>query len=170
MKTKTTVEYLDEVKAKLGISSDYELAKRLQLSKQRISTYRSGGTFHNAMAARVAEILDLSLAKVIADMELERARIHDARSDGFASANQEFWERIARKVAGVVLPVALASAIAAPSPVDAAQNSIAAAHPNVCVLCKVALRRRLQAWTAALAGALTHTLELLTGASGPRLT
>jgi len=118
-----TVEYLDAVKKKLEISSDYALQTPLQVTKQAVSRYRNGGTFDHLVAARVARILGLAELKVIADMELERAQSEEHR---------ELWKRLARRVAGVLLPAAIA-AVASPA-ADAAVRSAC------CVLCKIPRR------------------------------
>jgi plasmid maintenance system antidote protein VapI len=106
-----TVQYLNAAKRKLEISSDYALAKRLGITKASISLLVNGrSVMSNTTAAKIAEILELDPLRVIADMELERG------------TNDELWRRIARKVAGVVLPVAIAGSIAAPSPAGASAD------------------------------------------------
>lgn len=84
-----TTQYLDAVKKRLNITSDYGLQKPLGVTKSGVSWLANGGTMSNTTAARVAEILDLPLARVIADMEIERG------------TNDELWKRIAKKVAFV---------------------------------------------------------------------
>lgn len=70
---------IDRAQEKLGVSSDYELAKKLDMPKQRISAYRKGEEKPNAYAcARLAEVLDVDpmalLAQVEADTEKNEAR------------------------------------------------------------------------------------------------
>lgn len=104
-----TIEYLAAAKAKLQISSDYELAKRLGVSRQSVSDLVHGATMKNSTAARVAEILEIDPLRVIADAELERASGPEQR---------KLWERIAARVAAGVL-VAIGAATIAPSPARA---------------------------------------------------
>jgi plasmid maintenance system antidote protein VapI len=95
---KTTRQYLAEVKRALEISSDYALAKQLRVTRATMSLLANGHTaMGNTTAARVAEILDLPLARVIADMELERG------------SNHELWTRI--RAAAAVLVGAVAGAL-----------------------------------------------------------
>lgn len=103
-----TTQYCAAMKQRLQITSDYALAKALGVPKQTISNYANGvRTFDNTMAAKVAEILDVPVMKVIADMELERG------------TNDELWKRIARRAAGVLVPAAIASVALPPSSAEA---------------------------------------------------
>lgn len=94
---KTTVQYLDAVKRELGISSDYALAKHLELTKQAISQLQSGARgMSPTTAARVAVILGLDPLVVIADAELERG------SDG------ALWKRLRDAAAAVLVAIGAA--------------------------------------------------------------
>jgi hypothetical protein len=130
-----TTQYLDAVKKKLGIESDYALAKVLQLTRSGMSLMANG---HIAMgtttAAKVAEILELDPLKVIADAELERG------------SDDALWTRIAKKVAVVVL-VALAGLAGEPSPAAAAS---AAVRSSPCVLCQIRRVLRRLTWCLGL--------------------
>jgi plasmid maintenance system antidote protein VapI len=105
-------QYLDAAKRKLGIESDYALAPFLGVTKQAISKLRNGrAVMSNTMAAKIAEILDIDLVRVIADLELERG------------SNEELWRRIARQVAGVLVPAVMAIGAASfPAPAQAGFN------------------------------------------------
>lgn len=106
-----TPQYLDAAKKKLGITSDYALAPRLELSRAAISKLRTGiAIMSNTTAAKLAEILELDLVKVIADAELERG------------TNDELWMRIAKKVAAVAV-FAIGASIT-PAPADAAASAL----------------------------------------------
>lgn len=77
---KTTAAYLDEVKAKLDLASDYALAKHWQVSKQDISSYRSGNrTLGEDRALEVARILGIDPAEVLIATHAERAKSEQAR-------------------------------------------------------------------------------------------
>lgn len=76
-----TVDYLDACKAKLGIESDYRLAKELGLRPSAISAYRNaGGTFSKRTAMKVAKILGVHHLTVRADAQVERAKSPEARA------------------------------------------------------------------------------------------
>ena len=96
---KTTVEYLDAVKAKLDLPSDYAAAKHLRVTRAAVSRYRGGdGTFDDTTAVRVAEILGVDPMELIAAMNAERARDDETRA---------LWERLWGKVTGVTVASAL---------------------------------------------------------------
>ena len=127
-----TIDYCRALKKKLAITSDYQLAKQLGLQRQTVSHYVNGHrAFDQPIALRVAEILEISPEKVIADMELERASSPEL---------QEVWKRIAKKVAfvgGAAIGTALLFNLQ-PGGADSGQLALfAAVLPNPCVLCKV---------------------------------
>lgn len=71
----TLNEYLDAAKIALGVSSDYELAKRLEVSKQAMSSYRHGERSPDTyMIFKVAITLNLDPATVLADLESQREK------------------------------------------------------------------------------------------------
>ncbi|MCK5532404.1 MAG: helix-turn-helix domain-containing protein [Halopseudomonas aestusnigri] len=71
---KSSNDYLDAVQKKLGLSSDYKLAKHYGVAKSTISRYRSGRPLDNDIAWNVAEDLGIDPAEVIAVAEIERAK------------------------------------------------------------------------------------------------
>lgn len=78
---KTTIEFLDAVKVKLGISSDYALAKRLGFSLSTVSNYRTGRRILDDDAAlTVAIALDTHPFNVIAAVNVERAKTPEQRA------------------------------------------------------------------------------------------
>lgn len=88
-----TIDYCRALKKQLGISSDYELAKRLGVTRQSVSNYVNGlRAFDTTTAAKVAELLELDPITVIADAELERG------------TNDALWKRI-RAAAAIVAGV-----------------------------------------------------------------
>jgi hypothetical protein len=119
---KTTAQYLDAAKRKLGIESDYALAPHLGVTKQAISKMRNRPlVMSNTMAAKIAEILEIDLMRVIADMELERG------------SNDELWKRIAKSVAAGVL-VAIGAAIAPPPASAATAAQCGGASDALCIM------------------------------------
>ncbi len=73
-------KYLDKLKRRLGVGSDYALAQRLGVTRACISNYRRGvSVFDNAMVTTVAEKLGMSLREVLADVEHERGNVELSR-------------------------------------------------------------------------------------------
>jgi hypothetical protein len=70
-----TIEYLKAAKRRLVIESDYALAQRLELTRSAVSKMQLG---HNGMsdetAVKIAGILKLSPAMVLADAHAEREK------------------------------------------------------------------------------------------------
>lgn len=68
-----TRQYMEQVKKRLDIESDYALAKHLRVSKTTVSNYRNGySAFSPTVAHRVAEILNIEPGIVVACMEVDR--------------------------------------------------------------------------------------------------
>ena len=77
---KTTIEFLDAVKEKLGITSDYALAKRLGFSLSTVSNYRTGRRILDDDAALdIAMALEVHPFEVIASVNAERAKTPEQR-------------------------------------------------------------------------------------------
>lgn len=71
----TPTEYLDAAKEKLGNVSDYELAKRLEITRQRVSDIRHNRLpLDNFTAFRLAVILEKDPAGIVADLEGQREK------------------------------------------------------------------------------------------------
>lgn len=91
-----TLEYLEAVKKRLGIESDYALAKVLKMRASTISNYRSGrGQMDDEIAVKVAEVLGLHPGVVVLDMHRERAKTPAAKS---------LWKEIAEGFLSLVVP------------------------------------------------------------------
>jgi transcriptional regulator with XRE-family HTH domain len=76
-----TQEYLAAIRSKLGISTDYAIAKALGVSKQAAGRWSKGlGGFDDETAKRVAAVLEMHPAFVILDMHKERAQNEETRS------------------------------------------------------------------------------------------
>lgn len=107
---KTTVEYLDAIKVRLDLPSDYAVAKALGLTRAAVSKQRLGhSVFDDTTALRVAEILGVDPMEVISAANAERARDEETR---------RLWERAWGKVTGATAVVVIAAGIglsAAPS-------------------------------------------------------
>jgi predicted transcriptional regulator len=65
-------EYIEKVKEIKQLDTDYKVAKMMGWHQHKISNYKDGQSMDNEAARQVAEILDVPLMKVIADMESQR--------------------------------------------------------------------------------------------------
>jgi len=72
-------EYIQEIKRVNGLDTDYKVAKMLNWPQNKITQYRNGQGMDNEAARQIAEILDIPLLKVIADMEVMRAKTEPTR-------------------------------------------------------------------------------------------
>ncbi|KVA74089.1 hypothetical protein WM36_17230 [Burkholderia ubonensis] len=78
---KTTSEWLDAVKARLDLPSDYALAKALDVSRQAISLWRNGHQpLPDEACLKVAEMLDVNPFEVMATVKLERIKDEERRA------------------------------------------------------------------------------------------
>jgi hypothetical protein len=90
-------EYIAEVKRINGLDTDYKAAKMLGWSQHKITNYKNGQTMDNEAARQIAEILDVPLIKIIADMEVMRAKTEPTR---------KAWKMLSKmsNQSGVALP------------------------------------------------------------------
>jgi predicted transcriptional regulator len=103
-----TMELLDAVKARRGITSDYALAKVLGITQAAMSSYRTGNSkFNDDVALTVAEILGMHPLAVIAVANAERAK-SDKQKARWATVMEKFsgsfrnllsnWDGVERRV------------------------------------------------------------------------
>ncbi|MDN7873833.1 MULTISPECIES: helix-turn-helix domain-containing protein [Burkholderia cepacia complex] len=89
---KTTIEWLDAVKARLDLPSDYAAAKVLGVTRQRVSAWRNGRqTFEDEVCLQVAEILGIDPFEVLANVKIERST-DEARRAVWTRALEKFSE------------------------------------------------------------------------------
>ncbi len=70
-----TIELLQHTKNRLGITSDYALAKALKISQTGVSNYRVGRSImEDDVALKIADILELDPLAVIAMANAERSK------------------------------------------------------------------------------------------------
>lgn len=75
-----TLEYLAACKTRLGIDSDYALAKALGISHSAICGYRAGTSrVNDDVALSIAQILGINPLQVIATANAERAKTPEMR-------------------------------------------------------------------------------------------
>lgn len=122
-----TLDYVERVKLKTGIASDYGIAKLLGATRQTASGWRTGRSQLSALNCfKVAEVLGLDPAQVVADIERERAE--QAGNEAQAVA----WRGWVEKLGGVAAALVLGTVVCAPSPATA---SMAAPAPNAGPVC-----------------------------------
>lgn len=79
---KTTADYLDEIKEKCGLPSDYAVAIKLGLTRFAISHHRHcKNAFDNHTCLIVANTLEIPLQDVIKDMEIQREKDEKKKAD-----------------------------------------------------------------------------------------
>ncbi len=84
-----TTEYIDAVKAKLSLSSDYAFAKVVGITTQAVANYRAGRSpFGVETAMKVGEILGVDGHAVYAQGQIERAK---------NAVTRDFWQGISEK-------------------------------------------------------------------------
>jgi transcriptional regulator with XRE-family HTH domain len=77
----TTQEYVAAIRQKLGITSDYALAKALGVTKQAAGRWTKGlNGFDDESARRAAAILEIHPGLVMIDIHRERAKDTDTRA------------------------------------------------------------------------------------------
>lgn len=90
-----TINYIDEAKRRLGISSDYGMAKELGMTRGAFAHYKSGRrVIDDYTAAKLAEVLKINPLEVIAAANAEREK---------DSQKAEFWRKLASGAQGAIL-------------------------------------------------------------------
>jgi transcriptional regulator with XRE-family HTH domain len=83
------------LRAKFGLTSDYQVAKLLGMKRQQISSYRMGRhTFDDQIATKVAQLLEVPPAYIMACMAAQRAKTPEMRKT---------WERAAKVLAAAAV-------------------------------------------------------------------
>ena len=104
-----TLEYLAAVKEKLNITSDYALAKALDISQARISAYRKGREHPDVYTCiKVAIALGIDPTLVIAEIEQQ-----NERNTKKAAFWRDFVLHYSKHAAAVMLALTLLSGFGA---------------------------------------------------------
>ena len=99
---KTTAEFLNEIKIKYNLKSNYALAKLMQQTETSISRWIHGRTtLSDESALQVADLLEIDPAYVVACVHAERA----------SDKTRKIWERMATLTAGLAALVILSVAV-----------------------------------------------------------
>lgn len=104
----TVNSLLDEVKSKLGISSDYRLAKELEMTTHSIANYRHGRSRPDDLTlSRLAQLANIPAADIdllAVQLQAERASTEEAKA---------LWSRIAARLQGGAIHSALLAVLVA---------------------------------------------------------
>lgn len=105
----TTNEFLDAVKAKHGLISDYALCKKLEVSSSRIGHYRKNrSVFDDLLAVKVANLLEIDPLYVIAAVHAESAK---------KESEKKVWTDILERLGGLAASVVIGLSLSAlPAP------------------------------------------------------
>jgi len=116
----TTADFLDAVKAKLGVPSDYALAPAIGTTRSMVSRYRNGKDYlSDEMAVKFSEILHLPADYIIACSHAERAKTEGVK---------EVWQGLAKKLFHAA-PI-MAGVLVTP-------GVVAGLRAVQCILCKI---------------------------------
>jgi hypothetical protein len=112
----TTCDFLDAIKSRHGVPSDYALAKLLGVTHQTISKYRVGKDFlGDSMAIQVAKLLEVDTAVILAAVHCERAKKPDEKAA---------WSAMLEKLGGIAAALFIGiGGMSAPAPAQAAPTS-----------------------------------------------
>lgn len=98
-----TADYLDAIKARHGLPSDYAASKLLGVTRSAVSRYRNGqDSFSDDVAIRAADLLDIDPGELLIQSHLERATDERQRAAWMAAL-----QRHAGHAAGVFFSVAV---------------------------------------------------------------
>lgn len=115
-----SAQYLDQVKAKLGLHADKELAEHFNVTKAAISQYKSGARImENEMCLAIALDLDIDPLKIIMAADMDRAE---------RSGQRSLWAVFSQRMAATAASAVIATGVSlflTPPPADAANMRVA---------------------------------------------
>lgn len=99
----TTIEILDRIKAEYSLTSDYQLAKKLNISTSRVGNYRSGrSSMDDELILKVEDLLDMPEGALLLEMQASRTKCKDA-----ARLFHEMSKRLLSTAAAVMLSISV---------------------------------------------------------------
>lgn len=120
-----SAEFLDAVRDKHGLTSDYQISKKLDIPLSSVSGYRTGRRqFDDAAAIKIAAALDEQPLYVIASVNEERAKCSEVR---------DVWHYLVKVGKGARAASASIIVGASLSVVLAGESAMR----GLCILCKV---------------------------------
>lgn len=140
----TTFELLDALRARRGLTTDYQLAKYLGVPTATVSQWRTGKhSIGPELALRFADELEISREFVLACLEAERHAAPELRSA---------WAAIAARLRGAAVIVAVVLLGGAAVPSTAYGAGLSSPVYTLCALGRRRARRRLDRWMARFLG------------------
>ena len=113
-----TIEILDMIKARYGLPSDYALAKKLNISRARVSTYRTRGSSMDDELCLVCEnLLELPEGSLLFELQASRTKCKKA-----AELFHKISQQLTATAASILLAVSMTyssfsgEALASPAP------------------------------------------------------
>jgi len=94
-----TTDWLDQVKTRYGLTSDYQLAQKLGITRAAVSKYRNGkDLIGNPVAITIAKLLEIPPEVMVVASQAERAR---------QPIEKAVWESILQKLGGMAAALVL---------------------------------------------------------------
>ena len=125
---RSTVDFLDAVKSRHSLPSDYALAPFLGITKQEVSKLRNGKVYlGDSTALQVAKLLEIDPAEVIASAYFERAKRPEEKA---------VWQSIMKRLGGAAACVVLGLSLVTPPPAQASES------PALKIMLNLRRRRR----------------------------
>ena len=121
---KNTADFLDALRVKLNVPSDYAVAKYMGMHRQHMSRYRKlHGTFDEVMCLKIADILETDPAYVVACMHYQREK-NETVKKLWANMAARLAPACAAFAAAAIVPALIMSAPEAPQTLDLSASSI----------------------------------------------
>lgn len=103
-----TIELIDRVKTAYGLTSDYQLAKKLAVSHSRISNYRNGKrTADDDLVLKCETLLDMPPGSLLVEFQAQRTKCKEA-----AAILHRLSEKLMSTAAAILLAVSMAYGVA----------------------------------------------------------
>lgn len=145
---------LDKARELCSPPTDYQLAKRLEISTATLARCRRrNGTLDNQATLKLAQFLQQDFKSVLALVELDRAKTDKQRN---------FWERVAPRLVPSFVVGALAAGLIGLSPESHSQNISVNQSLN-----PLYIMRTLKAWIQEVVGRCRMALLHLVHAQHP---
>jgi len=127
MQTKTTADFIADLKAKHGLRSNYAVAKFLKQTDTAVARWAHGkGSFSDETAMHIADLLDLDPAYVVACVHAERAK---------RTEEKKLWEHIATLTMGAMVGLMVFALASLPFlPLNGGVRNVAMAEPMYIML------------------------------------
>ena len=119
-----TIDYADQIMRRYDLGTDYQLAKFMEMSMQTPRNWRrKGTTADDQTAIKMAALLEIDPAKVLADIHAERSKTPEEKS---------VWERIAKQFGqAAALALIVNLSLAFPEEAQADQGVTASSNSSI---------------------------------------